>query len=200
MNLIYSTLTWQGFLLSVCLGLFPCDRKKASLGCYLSQPISWEYISQTLSVKKLLLGQIADRKLLKGQHFLNGVVFSRSIEVIPSSILESCTFMFLILTKAAVQRSQSWPQSATIAVLALTLGLGASRVVLCFHETWDYSFSNNNHSRQFTSSHLCLDSHGGHLPALFCSCRKSADLSGNPAYESCWYCLSTQKESDGTQV
>lgn len=41
-----------------------------------------------------------------------------------------------------------------IAVLALTLGLGASCVVLCFHETWDYNFSNNNHNRKFTSSHL----------------------------------------------
>lgn len=37
-----------------------------------------------------------------------------------------------------------------IAVLALTLGLGASCVVLCFHETWDYSFSNNKHNRKFT--------------------------------------------------
>lgn len=82
-----------------------------------------------------------------------------------------------------------------IAVLALTLGLGASCVVLCFHETWDYNFSNNNHNRKFTSSHLCLVSHGGLFPALSGSCRKSADLSGNPVHESCWYCLSTQRQS-----
>lgn len=37
-----------------------------------------------------------------------------------------------------------------IAVLALILGLGASSVVLCFHETWDYNFINNNHNRKFT--------------------------------------------------
>lgn len=37
-------------------------------------------------------------------------------------------------------------------------------------------------------------------PSFVLAGRVFADLSGSPTYESCWYCLSAQKESDGTQV
>lgn len=79
------TILWLGsFLLSVCLELFPYDRKKASPVFYyhLSAgsifPILYQWKSNILK-EMLFLGQITDRKLLKGQHFLMLLFFLEAL-------------------------------------------------------------------------------------------------------------------------
>lgn len=49
-------------------------------------------------------------------------------------------------------------------------------------------------------NHVCTVMEATSQPSLVLAGRVFADLSGNPTYVSCWYCLSAQKESGGTQV
>lgn len=50
------------------------------------------------------------------------------------------------------------------------------------------------------ANHVCTVMEVTSQPSLVLAGRVFADLSGNPTYVSCWYRLSAQKESGGTQV
>jgi hypothetical protein len=49
-------------------------------------------------------------------------------------------------------------------------------------------------------NHVCTVVEATSQPSLVLAGKVFADLSGNPTSESCWYCLSAQKESGGTQA
>lgn len=77
-------------------------------------------------------------------------------------------------------------------------------VLFCFVFSWDLGLkflaTTTTIGNLPVVNHVCTVMEATSQPSLVLIRRVFADLAGNPTYESCWYCLSAQKESGGTQV